>query len=109
MADRINAPVSRPPSRLYEVRTCHSGAYRAEGDVIESGEGWLTLWSDEQTIALRIPEADVRSLRQVDSYEDDLPGAEPLSEQRVRELIGQALADEFKSGTLLRKYGQARI
>lgn len=56
-----------PPVRLYEVRTAHGEAYRAGGDVIEQGDGWFTLWGDYSTgvIALRVPEADIRAVRQV--------------------------------------------
>lgn len=61
--------VQRPPKVLYEVRTRHGEEYRAEGDVIECGDGWLTLWGDQLTISLRIPEADVRALRRVDDWE----------------------------------------
>lgn len=57
--------LKRPPTRLYEVRTVHGEAYRAEGDVIESGGGWFTLWADQFTLALRVPEADIRAVRQV--------------------------------------------
>lgn len=63
------AEVQRPPTRLYEVRTVHGEAYCAEGDVIESGDGWFTLWADQFTPALRVPEADIRAVRQVDQAE----------------------------------------
>jgi len=63
------AEVQRPPTRLYEVRTVHGEAYYAEGDVIESGDGWFTLWADQFTPALRVPEADIRAVRQVDQAE----------------------------------------
>lgn len=85
--------VQRPPTRLYEVRTIHGEAYRAEGDVIESGDGWFTLWADESTLALRIPEADIRAVRQVYPEEDlaaDAHGA-ATSEDRVREVVREEL------------------
>lgn len=65
------ANVQRPPARVYEVRTTHGGIYRAEGDVIESGDGWFTLWADFPTaaLALRVPEADVRVVRAIDDAE----------------------------------------
>ncbi|MET9517400.1 hypothetical protein [Streptomyces sp. NPDC002994] len=48
--------------------------YRAEGDAIEQGDGWFTLWADEMVIALRLPEADIRSIRAVvDAWEDENP------------------------------------
>jgi hypothetical protein len=61
--------IQRPPTRLYEVRTVHGEAYWAEGDVIESNGGWFTLWADQLTLALRVPEADIRAVRQVDPDE----------------------------------------
>lgn len=61
--------VQRPPMALYEVRTCHREIYRVEGDWIEQGDGWFTLWSDDRTLALRVPEADLRSVRRVDADE----------------------------------------
>jgi len=72
--------VQRPPTRLYEVRTVHGEAFHAEGDVIESGDGWFTLWADQHTLALRVPETDIRAVRQVG--EDEL----------------EAQAEEFESG-----------
>lgn len=71
----LNTPtyVERPPTRMYEVRTTHGGAYRAEGDIIESGDGWFTLWADEFTLALRVPEADVRAVRMVPDGELEQP------------------------------------
>lgn len=63
--------LGRPPMTFYEVRTCHGEAYRAEGDVIEQGDGWFTLWADDLTIALRIPEADIRAIRRVNEEDED--------------------------------------
>lgn len=65
------APVLRPLVRLYEVRTVHGEAYWAEGDVIESGDGWFTLWAGPSELSLRVPEADIRAVRQVDIAELD--------------------------------------
>ena len=63
--------VQRPPTRLYEIRTVHGEAYWAEGDVIESGDGWFTLWAGPYELSLRVPEADIRAVRQVDLAEVD--------------------------------------
>lgn len=74
--------IQRPPTRVYEVHTTHGDIYRAEGDVIESGDGWFTLWGNQFTLALRVPEADVRVVRTVvelDAEElvcSDTPGCE---------------------------------
>lgn len=80
----------RPPTRLYEVRTANGEAYIAEGDVIESGNGWFTLWADDSTIALRIPEVDLRAVRQTST--DEL---EAQTEERGRSALleGPACAD----------------
>lgn len=77
------APVSRSPVRLYEVRTVHGEAYLAEGDVIESGDGWFTLWAGRSELSLRVPEADIRVVRQVDIAELDTTTetAQALEEQ----------------------------
>jgi len=77
------APVLRPPVRLYEVRTVHGEAYFAEGDVIESGDGWFTLWAGRSELSLRVPEADIRVVRQVDIAELDTTTetAQALEEQ----------------------------
>lgn len=77
------AEVQRPPTRLYEVRTVHGEAYYAEGDVIESGDGWFTLWADQFTLALRVPEADIRAVRQMDQAELETAAeaADHLTEQ----------------------------
>lgn len=65
--------VKRPPVVLYEVATNRPDGgtflYRVEGDVIEQGDGWLTIWGDALTVALRIPEADLRHIRRVDPDE----------------------------------------
>lgn len=79
--------IQRPPTRLYEVRTVHGEAYWAEGDVIESGDGWFTLWADQFTLALRVPEADIRAVRQVDPAELD---AAAESEQGLTEQLEEA-------------------
>ncbi|MFE7237170.1 hypothetical protein [Streptomyces sp. NPDC057580] len=63
--DHSSAAVARPPLTLYEVRTTHGEAYWAEGDVIEQGDGWFTLWASEMVMALRLPEADIRAVRSV--------------------------------------------
>lgn len=82
--------IQRPPTRLYEVRTVHGEAYWAEGDVIESSDGWFTLWADQLTPALRVPEADIRAVRQVDPDELEAQ-AEERSEPALLE--GPACAD----------------
>ncbi|MGW1949056.1 hypothetical protein ACWCRC_32630 [Streptomyces sp. NPDC001940] len=79
--------VKRPPTRLYEVRTVHGEAYHAQGDVIESGDGWFTLWADEFALALRIPEADIRAVRQIDIAELDTAAE---AEQRLTEQLKEA-------------------
>lgn len=86
----MSAPVERPPTRTYEVRTCHNQAYCAEGDVIETRDGWLTIWADEHTVALRIPEADIRALRQLDDYGDVDPPqpVDPKLAHLVLETLG---------------------
>lgn len=92
--------VKRPPTRLYEVRTVHGQTYRAEGDVIESGDGWFTLWADQFTLALRVPEADVRAVRQVADIEAESDYAESDlaslldTVSRVREVATRLLTDD---------------
>lgn len=85
MADSTN--VQRPPVRLYEVRTVHGEAYWAEGDLIESSDGWLTLWSGPLEISLRVPEADIRAVRQADIAELD---AAAEAEQSLTEQLEEA-------------------
>lgn len=82
-----NVNVQRPPIRLYEVRTVHGESYWAEGDTIESGDGWFTLWAGELELSLRIPEADIRAVRQVDIAELD---AAAESEQGLMEQLAEA-------------------
>ncbi|MFE4671410.1 hypothetical protein [Streptomyces sp. NPDC056723] len=79
--------VKRPPTHLYEVRTVHGEAYHAKGDVIESGDGWFTLWADESALALRVPEADIRAVRQIDIAELDTAVE---AEQRLTEQLKEA-------------------
>jgi hypothetical protein len=66
-----SAAVARPPLTLYEVRTIHSESYWAEGDVIERGDGWFTLWASERVLALLLPTADIRAVRSVTEGEQE--------------------------------------
>lgn len=62
--------IRRPTLTMYEVRTVHGDAYRAEGDVVEQGDGWFSLWTPDLILALRLPEGDIRAVRAVG--EDEL-------------------------------------
>ncbi|WP_030917263.1 hypothetical protein [Streptomyces sp. NRRL B-24720] len=88
--DHSSAAVARPPLTLYEVRTTHGEAYWAEGDVIEQGDGWFTLWASEMVIALRLPEADIRAVRSVTEGEREAEsGSERLSNPALACPTGQ--------------------
>lgn len=58
--------VARPPKAKYEIRTRDGSTYEAVGDVIEQGDGWFTLWADDMTVAIRLPEAELYVMRHVD-------------------------------------------
>lgn len=92
--------VSRPPVALYEVRTCHSEAYWAEGDVIEQADGWFTLWGDAFTLALRVPEADIRAIRQVDPAElHDDHGSDDAVYAQLPTAVRNTLGIDLATGT----------
>jgi hypothetical protein len=85
--------VQRPPTALYEVRTIHGEAYCAEGDVIEQGDGWFTLWADAGTVALRVPEADIRAVRHITDGElETATEAAPATEAVICCVCGVAPA-----------------
>lgn len=92
------AAVSRPPIRMYEVRTVHGEAYSAEGDVIESGDGWFTLWAGRSELSLRIPEADIRAVRQVDIAELDAAAEAPRPDPELADLVFRTLGIELTPG-----------
>lgn len=97
--------VKRPPARLYEVRTIHGEAYHAEGDIIESGDGWFTLWADQLTLALRIPEADIRAVRQI--VEGELASSiQTELDSRLTALVRRALGIQLGEGEAPPEYSE---
>ncbi|MFD4830114.1 hypothetical protein ACFWPV_09705 [Streptomyces uncialis] len=84
--------VSRPPTALYEVATKEGDSFRAEGDAIEQGDGWFTLWTADSTLALRLPEGDIRYVRAVSPSEPD-PVDRQADEQLRQAEIRAALAE----------------
>lgn len=84
------ANLQRPPTRLYEIRTAHGETYRVHGDAIESGDGWFTLWTDDATLALRLPSADIRVVRQVpEGLSEAGPWAhDPMLAALVKDVLG---------------------
>jgi hypothetical protein len=91
--------VNRPPTAQYEVHTAHGEIYLAEGDVIEQGGGWFTLWTDELVAALRVPEADIRAVRQVIEGEWEARGdAETVDYGELLEAMRRTLGIEPSAG-----------
>ncbi|MCX5335485.1 hypothetical protein [Streptomyces sp. NBC_00140] len=91
-----------PPVRLYEVRTAHGEAYRAGGDVIEQGDGWFTLWADHHSgeLSLRVPEADIRAVRQTDLAELEAAAESAAFDPQLADLVRGALGIDLASGTV---------
>jgi hypothetical protein len=93
--DRSPTPLilQRPSTRLYETRTIHGEVYIAEGNVIEHSNGWLTLWADTGTVALRLPETDIRAVRHItddelDAIADD--ATQPPSDEQLATDLNEA-------------------
>ena len=49
--------VRRPPAVAYDIRLHDGTTYHATGSYFESGDGWFTLWHDDLTVVIRVPEA----------------------------------------------------
>lgn len=91
-----------PPARLYEVRTAHGEVYCAEGDVIEQGDGWFTLWADHHSgeLSLRVPEADIRAVRQTDLAELDAAAKAAAFDPQLTHLVRETLGIDLTPGTV---------